>query len=60
MTVTPSENNATPDNPLSVPVTPLSLLRFAFPTMFMMVFYGLYSIVDTIFVSRFVNTNALS
>lgn len=38
----------------------LSLIRFAFPTMVMMIFMGLYTIVDTIFVSRFVNTNALS
>lgn len=37
-----------------------SLLKFAFPTIFMMIFMGLYTIVDTIFVSRFVNTNALS
>ncbi len=60
MTATTTDENALPENPLSVPITPLSLLRFAFPTMFMMVFYGLYTIVDTIFVSRFVNTNALS
>ena len=38
----------------------LSLLRFAFPTMVMMVFNGLYTIVDVIFVARFVNTEALS
>ena len=38
----------------------LSLLRFAFPTMVMMVFNGLYTIVDVIFVARFVNTDALS
>jgi len=37
-----------------------SLLRFAFPTIFMMVFSGLYTIVDTIFVARGVNTDALS
>lgn len=37
-----------------------SLLRFAFPTMAMMVFMGLYTIVDTIFVAQFVNTDALS
>ena len=37
-----------------------SLLRFAFPTIVMMVFMGLYTLVDTIFVSKFVNTNALS
>ncbi|MEA4986771.1 MAG: MATE family efflux transporter [Anaerovorax sp.] len=37
-----------------------SLLRFAFPTIFMMIFVGLYTLIDTIFVSRFINTNALS
>lgn len=47
-------------NPLAKRFTPLSLFRFAFPTIFMMVFMGLYTTVDTIFVSRFVNTNALS
>ena len=38
----------------------LSLLRFAFPTMVMMVFMSLYTIVDGIFVSRLVGTSALS
>ena len=37
-----------------------SLLRFALPTMVMMVFMSLYTIVDGIFVSRLVGTNALS
>ena len=37
-----------------------SLLRLAFPTIVMMVFMGLYTIVDTIFVARFVSTDALS
>ena len=37
-----------------------SLLKFAFPTIVMMIFIGLYTIVDMIFVSQFVNTNALS
>lgn len=37
-----------------------SLLHFAFPTIVMMVFMGLYTIVDTIFVVRFVSTDALS
>ena len=30
-----------------------SLLRFAFPTIVMMIFMGLYTIVDTIFVAQF-------
>lgn len=38
----------------------ISLLRFAFPTMIMMVFMSLYTIVDGIFISRFVGSNALS
>lgn len=38
----------------------MSLLRFAFPTILTMIFMGLYTIIDTIFVSRYVNTNALS
>lgn len=37
-----------------------SLLRFAFPTVIMMIFMGLYTIVDTVFVARFVSTDALS
>ena len=37
-----------------------SLLRFAFPTMLMMVFMSLYTIVDGIFVSRLVGSDALS
>jgi len=47
-------------NALSQDFSAITLLRFAFPTIAMMVFSGLYTIVDTIFVSRFVNTNALS
>lgn len=37
-----------------------SLLKFALPTMVMMVFMSLYTIVDGAFVSRFVGNNALS
>lgn len=47
-------------NPLSDNFNALSLIRFAFPSMVMMLFVGLYTIVDTIFIARFVNTNALS
>lgn len=53
----PSENNL---NPLAQNFSLFSLLRFAFPTITMMLFMGLYTIIDTIFVSRFVNTDALS
>lgn len=38
----------------------VSLFLFALPAMVMMVLQGLYTIVDTVFVSRFVNTDALS
>lgn len=37
-----------------------SLLRFAFPTMIMMLFMSLYTIVDGVFISRLVGTDALS
>lgn len=37
-----------------------SLLQFAFPTMVMMIFMSLYTIVDGICISRFVGTEALS
>lgn len=47
-------------NPLAKNFNMLSLLKFAAPTMIMMVFMGLYTIGDTIIISRFVNTDALS
>lgn len=47
-------------NPLAKEFHALSLIKFAFPSMVMMVFMGLYTIIDTIFVARFVDTNALS
>ena len=37
-----------------------SLLKFAFPSMIMMIFTSFYTMVDGIFVSRFIGTNALS
>ena len=37
-----------------------SLLLFALPTVIMMIFMSMYSIVDGIFVSRFIGTDALS
>lgn len=37
-----------------------SLMKFALPTVIMMIFTSLYTIVDGIFVSRFVGTDALS
>lgn len=50
----------TPENPLARDFDLKSLLQFALPTIVMMLFMGLYTIVDTIFVARFVNTDALS
>lgn len=47
-------------NPLAQHFTLASLLRFALPSIVMMIFMGLYTIADTIFVSRCINTNALS
>ena len=47
-------------NPLAENFNALSLIKFAFPSMVMMLFMGLYTIVDTVFVARFVDTNALS
>lgn len=47
-------------NPLAKDFNVGSLLKFAFPTIVMMLFMGLYTIIYTIFVSRFVNTDALS
>lgn len=50
----------TAENPLSQDFTLCSLLKFASPTIAMMLLMGLYTIVDTIFVSRFAGTDALS
>lgn len=47
-------------NPLAKNFNTVYLIKFAFPSMVMMLFVGLYTIVDTIFIARFVNTNALS
>ena len=40
--------------------TPVTLLQFAAPSIIMMVFMSLYTIVDGVFISRFVGSNALS
>lgn len=52
--------NDTQKNPLTTNFNALSLIRFALPSMVMMLFMGLYTVTDTIFVARFVNTDALS
>lgn len=48
------------DNALAQDFGLASLLRFAWPMMAMMLFMGLYTLVDVIFVSRFVHTDALA
>lgn len=40
--------------------TPLSLLAFSFPSIIMMVFMSMYTIVDGIFISRYLGSSALS
>lgn len=48
------------DQRLAQKITVSSLLRFTFPTIIMMVFTSVYSMVDGIFVSRFVGADAIS
>lgn len=40
--------------------TPVRLLKFAIPSIIMMLFMSLYTIIDGIFISRFIGSNALS
>lgn len=47
-------------NSIAADFTFMGLVRFALPSMIMMVCMSLYVIVDGIFISRFVGTNALS
>lgn len=48
------------NNKLSQNFNVASLLKFTAPTTIMLVFMSLYQMVDAVFVSNFVNTNALS
>lgn len=48
------------NNNISQKFTFSKLLQFAFPTIIMMIFMSLYTMVDGVFVSRFINTTALS
>lgn len=48
------------ENSLGKKITFFSLIRYTFPTIVMMMFFSLYTIVDGIFISRFVGSNALS
>ncbi|WP_053984748.1 MATE family efflux transporter [Niameybacter massiliensis] len=47
-------------NALQNKVSFLSLIKYTFPTVVMMVFFSLYTIIDGMFISRFVGANALS
>ena len=48
------------ENSLEKKVTLTSLIRYTLPTVIMMMFFSLYTIVDGMFVSKFVGANALS
>ena len=48
------------ENSLNRNLSLLSLIKITLPIVIMMVFFGMYSIVDGMFVSRFVGPNALS
>lgn len=45
---------------ISQKFTPITLLKFALPSMIMMIFMSCYTIVDGIFISRYLGSNALS
>ncbi|WP_434794738.1 Multidrug export protein MepA [Terrisporobacter petrolearius] len=48
------------ENLLEKKVTLTSLIKYTLPTVIMMMFFSLYTIVDGMFISRFVGANALS
>ena len=48
------------NNKIGRTFTPWTLLKFAAPSIAMMIFMSLYTIVDGIFISRFIGSNALS
>lgn len=48
------------NNSLGKKITFLNLIKLTLPTVIMMVFFSLYTIIDGIFVSRYVGANALS
>ncbi len=48
------------ENALQKKVKLTSLLKYTFPTVIMMVFFSLYTIIDGMFISKFVGANALS
>ena len=48
------------NNSLGKKITFLNLIKLTLPTVIMMVFFSLYTIIDGIFISRYVGSNALS
>lgn len=48
------------ENLLEKKITLTSLIKYTLPTVIMMMFFSLYTIVDGMFISRFVGANALS
>lgn len=48
------------ENSLEKKVTITSLIRYTMPTVVMMVFFSLYTIIDGVFISKFVGAKALS
>ncbi|MCC3866863.1 MATE family efflux transporter [Terrisporobacter mayombei] len=48
------------ENSLEKKVTLTSLIKYTLPTVIMMMFFSLYTIVDGMFISKFVGANALS
>ena len=48
------------DNQISQKITARSLIKFISPTILMTVFMSLYTVVDGLFIARFVNSNALA
>lgn len=55
-----AKNTAASSNPLSQKQTPVALIMFALPSVLTMVFMGLYTIVDVLFVARFVSSDAMA
>ena len=45
---------------LDIKISPISLIKFALPTAIAQIFMGIYSMVDGIFVSNVIGTDALS
>lgn len=45
---------------LNIKITSGSLLKFAFPTILSSVFMNIYSMLDSLFVAKFIDTDALS